>query len=160
MVCNTHGLHDTQTHIHPDNQAFTHYNKAHKTFTSIDKIFVSINLLHGLQKTNVSQCAYSVHRLVWVELINQETIRKGPGLLAMNNSVLNDNAYKKFVSKSWEGWRLKKEGFNNLLIWWDDSLLQRKTEDGKDVHTTIKTHRKTLITFIRTKTIRRHDRIN
>ena len=119
LVCNTHGLHDTQTHLHPDNQAFTHYSKAHKTFTRIDKIFVSINLLHGLQKTNVSQCAYSDHRLVWVELINQETIRKGPGLWVMNNSVLNDNAYKKLVSKFWEGWKLKKGGFNNLLIWWD-----------------------------------------
>ena len=119
LVCNIHGLHDTQTHLHPDNQAFTHYSKAHKTFTRIDKIFVSINLLHGLQKTNVSQCAYSDHRLVWVELINQETIRKGPGLWVMNNSVLNDNAYKKLVSKFWEGWKLKKEGFNNLLIWWD-----------------------------------------
>ena len=119
LVCNTHGLHDTQTHLHPNNQAFTHYSKAHKTFTRIDKIFVSINLLHGLQKTNVSQCAYSDHRLVWVELINQETIRKGPGLWVMNNSVLNDNAYKKLVSKFWEGWKLKKGGFNNLLIWWD-----------------------------------------
>ena len=80
---------------------------------------MSINLLHVLQKTNVSQCTYSDHRLVWVELINQETIRKGPGLWVMNNSVLNDNAYTKLVSKFWEGWRLKKEGFNNLLIWWD-----------------------------------------
>ena len=80
---------------------------------------MSINLLHGLQKTTVSQCAYSDHRLVWVELINQETIRKGPGLWVINNSVLNDNAYNKLVNKFWEGWRLKKKGFNNLLIWWD-----------------------------------------
>ena len=26
---------------------------------------------------------------------------------------------KKLVIKFWEGWRLKKGGFNNLLIWWN-----------------------------------------
>ena len=53
-------------------------------------------------------CAYSDHRLVWVELINQETIRKGPGLWVMNNSVLNDNVYKKLVSKFWKDGNLKR----------------------------------------------------
>ena len=60
-------------------------------------------------------CIYAPNKTVE----RSETIRKGQGLWVMNNSVLNDNAYKKLVIKFWEGWKLKKEGFNNLLIWWD-----------------------------------------
>ena len=119
LLCNQHELHDTQTYLHPNKQAFTHYSKTHKTYTRIDKIFVSISLLHGLKQTAVHHCTYSDHRLVWVELINQETIRKGPGLWVMNNSILKDNSYRKLISDFWDGWKLKKGEFNNLLIWWD-----------------------------------------
>ena len=37
----------------------------------------------------------------------------------MNNSILKDNSYKKLISDFWDGWKLKKGEFNNLLIWWD-----------------------------------------
>ena len=109
------------THLHPDKQPFTHLSKAHKTYTRIDKIFVSISLLHGLKQTEVSQCLYSDHRLVWAELINSKTISEGPGLWAMNNSILKDNVYKNNNNNSefWKSWKLKKGNFINLLLWWD-----------------------------------------
>ena len=94
---------------------------ANKTlqYTRIDKIFVSISLLHGLKQTGVSQCFYSDHRLVWTELINQDTISKGPGLWILNNSILKDRVYQKLISELWENWKPKKGNFNNLLLWWD-----------------------------------------
>ena len=90
------------THLHPDKQSFTHLSKAHKTYTRIDKIFVSISLLHVLKQTEVSQCFYSDHRRVWSELINNQTISKGPGLWVMYNSILKDNVYQKIISEFWE----------------------------------------------------------
>ena len=52
-LCNQYELMDVFTHLHPDKQSFTHLSKAHKTYTRIDKIFVSISLLHGLKHTEV-----------------------------------------------------------------------------------------------------------
>ena len=95
-LCDQYDLSDVFTHLHPDKQSFTHLSKAHKTYTRIDKIFVSISLLHGLKQTEVSQCFYSDHRLVWAELSNNDTISKGPGLWVMNNTILKDNVYKKY----------------------------------------------------------------
>ena len=80
---------------------------------------MSISLLHGLKQTEVSECFYSDHRLVWAELSNNETISKGPGLWVMNNTILKDNVYKNIISEFWESWKLQKGNFINLLLWWD-----------------------------------------
>ena len=81
LLCQFHEKHFFNTVClyapnNPDKQSFTHLSKAHKTYTRIDKIFVSISLLHGLKQTEISQCFYSDHRLVWAELINNETTYK------------------------------------------------------------------------------------
>ena len=106
---------DVFTQLHPDKQSFTHLSKAHKTYTRIDKIFASISLLHCLKQTEVSQCFYSDHRLVWAELSNNETISKGPGLWVMHNSILKDNVYQKIISEFWESWKLQKGKFITLV---------------------------------------------
>ena len=118
-LCDQYDLSDVFTQLHPDRQSFTHLSKAHKTYTRIDKIFVSISLLHGLKQTEVSQCFYSDHRLVWAELSNNATISKGPGLWVMNNSILKDNVYQTIISEFWENWKLQKGNFINLSMWWD-----------------------------------------
>ena len=60
-VCDQFELHDTFTQFHPDKQSFTHLSKAHKTYTRIDKIFMSISLLHGLKR--LSPIRYTCHLL-------------------------------------------------------------------------------------------------
>ena len=50
-VCDQFELHDTFTQFHPDKRSFTHLSKTRKTYTRIDKIFVSISVLHGLKQT-------------------------------------------------------------------------------------------------------------
>ena len=107
-LCDQYELIDVFTHLHPDKQSFTHLSTAHKTYTRIDKIFVSISLLHGLKQTEVSHCFYTDYKLIWAELINSKIIRKGPGLWVMNNSILKDNVYKKIISEFWESWKPKK----------------------------------------------------
>ena len=82
---------------------------------------MSISLLHGLKQTEVSQCFYSDHQLVWAELSNNETICKGPGLWVMNNSILKDNVYQTIISEFWENWKLQKGNLINLSMWWDES---------------------------------------
>ena len=72
-LCDQYDLSDVFTHLHPDKQSFTHLSKAHKTNTHIDKIFVSISLLHGLKQTEVSQCLYSDHILVYIQQQQQHT---------------------------------------------------------------------------------------
>ena len=67
-LCDQYELIDVFTHLHPDKQSFTHLSKAHKTYTRIDNIFMSISLLHGLKQSEVSQWFfYSDHRFVWAE---------------------------------------------------------------------------------------------
>ena len=80
---------------------------------------MSISLLNDLKQTEVSQCFYSDHRLVWAELSNNVTLCKGPGLWVMNNSILNDNVYQTIFSEFWENWKLQKGNFINLSMWWD-----------------------------------------
>ena len=118
-LCDRYDLSDVFTQLHPDRQSFTHLSKAHKTYTRIDKVFVSISLLNDLKQTEVSQCFYSDHRLVWAELSNNVTLCKGPGLWVMNNSILNDNVYQTIFSEFWENWKLQKVNFINLSMWWD-----------------------------------------
>ena len=60
-LCDQYDLIDVFTHLHPDKQSFTHLSKAHKTYTRIDKIFVSISLLHGLEREMFYLTTHSTH---------------------------------------------------------------------------------------------------
>ena len=78
-----YSLHDAYRHLYPDEISYTHHNRTHKTYSRIDRIYISGQFLTELQQAGVTQCYYSDHHLVW-GYFDTDKHDRGPGLWTLN----------------------------------------------------------------------------
>ena len=117
-IAKHYSLHDAYRHLHPNETSYTHHNKTYKTYSRIDRIFISGQFLAELQQAGVTQCYHSDHHLVW-GYFDIDKHDRGPGLWTVNNSILNDKAYTKLVNDFWGNWKAVKGNYKDILFWWD-----------------------------------------
>ena len=80
-IAKHYSLHDAYRHLHRNETSYTHHNKTYKTYSRIDRIFISGQFLAELQQAGVTQCYYSDHHLVWGYFdIDKHDRGPGPGL--------------------------------------------------------------------------------
>ena len=94
-------------HLHPDQTSYTYHNKFRKSYSRIDRLYISEQLLAELQQAGVTQCFYTDHHLVWGYL-DFDKHDRGPGLWSLNNSILKDRTYTKLIKDFWEEWKAVK----------------------------------------------------
>ena len=105
-------------HLHPDQTSYTYHNKFRKSYSRIDRLYISEQLLAELQQVGVTQCFYTDHHLVWGSF-DLDKHDRGPGLWSLNNSILKDRTYTKLITDFWEEWKAVKNKYKDILFWWD-----------------------------------------
>ena len=103
----------------PNRKQFTWSNGQQTHQSRIDRIYIPSNWITKSSNANILPFSWSDHDLVTSTFDLPQNSIRGPGTWKLNTSVLQEQAYKELISKFLKTWRLEKERFRNLLLWWD-----------------------------------------
>ena len=84
----------------------------------IDYWLTSASLNSQINKIESHYFPFSDHHGVKIELKTTE-IKPGKGNWKMNSEHLLNEDYKREITQFWNNWKLKKNDFSDISIWWD-----------------------------------------
>ena len=112
-------------------QTFTYYHPNGQT--RIDRIYVSKNIEYLVKNITHETVNFSDHFQQPILTIsnapyNNTHIKWGEGTYKLNSTVLKYPHVISNITTAWQNWKLRKDEYESILIWWDDGKTMLKNK--------------------------------
>ena len=115
-LCNIFDLEDIWRRRYPLNREYTWTGKG--KFSRIDFWLTSRSLNSQIDKVYISFAPFTDHSAI-ILVINTEEVKRGKGTWKMNSDHLLHSEFRKGFEEMWNKWKLQKEIYSDMKIWWD-----------------------------------------
>jgi len=122
---------DVWRKLHPNSREFSWFNADMSIGSRLDKFLISKDLFQPSFKCDITPCPLSDHDFVSFVFDVPESIRYGPGVWKLNNSLLDDEKYCNLIRKTISDHVEFLSAFEKLQDWWD-FLKESIREDSID----------------------------
>ena len=115
---------DVSRKLNPTQKVFTWHRTNPRCVNGVsrarlDRFYLPVGLMPSFHKCTILACSLSDHDAVYFELKSPQSRRTGSAYWHFNNSLLDDKNYQDIVLHFWSDWKLRKNDFDNILMWWD-----------------------------------------
>ena len=87
--------------------------------SQIDQIYAPKGMISDAFGYTFNPCSYSDHDLVSVKFNCKQTLTHGQDLWKFNSTPAQDDDYIRLMTEFLQDWKLQKERYPDLRIWWD-----------------------------------------
>jgi len=103
--------------LHPGARAYTWDKPDGSVSSRIDLVLLPTK---WAQKTcSIIPCPFSDHRAVSSTFSLPDAVDIGPSFWKLNTSLLTNDEYREAVESFWSSWKLRRDGFDDIRLWWD-----------------------------------------
>ena len=103
----------------PKFRAMTWFNSDLSIGSRLDKFFLSPNLVRFVESADITPCCLSDHDFVNLDLVLCAQAPQGPGLWKFNNSLLEDELFRSFITERIADLITCKTCYEDPAMWWD-----------------------------------------
>lgn len=101
--------------------------------TRIDRIYVSKNIEYQVKNITHETVTFSDHFQQPIIRISNDPYnythtKWGDGIYKLNNTVLNYPHVISEITTAWQNWKLRKDEYENILMWWEDGKTMLKNK--------------------------------
>ncbi len=115
-IMNNFDLEDVYRRRYPERKTFSW--RCGDKGSRIDYWLISASLDNQTDRVEYSPCVFSDHSIVKLDL-RVNTASHGNGTWKMNCNVIETDLFKNVFTSWWLEWKKKKEGYDDLNMWWD-----------------------------------------
>ena len=112
-------LTDVWRRRNPQLRVMTWFNSDFTIGSRLDKFFLSRDLLQFVESADITPCCLSDHDFVNLSFVLRAHAPRGPGLWKINNSLLEDESFRLFITERISDLILCKVCYADPASWWD-----------------------------------------
>ena len=124
LLCDDLFLFDPWRASHPDLHDFTWRNASNSIRSRLDRFYISNSI--SFSSVDHLPVFFSDHDGVVLTFKPDNLPDRGRGFWKCNTSVLSDPLFQTDFSSAYVGWRTLRDGFADLLDWWEDVKFRSK----------------------------------
>ena len=121
-----YNLHDIFRELNPNIRKYTFYCNRYNSSSRIDRIYGTTNFKSLVTKCDISRCPQSDHEYVCCSF-HTDNAQRGPGVWKINNSILQDQAFRDKFVNFWNHWQQQKADYGDIQTWWDLGKIKIKS---------------------------------
>uniref|UniRef100_A0A803STM2 exodeoxyribonuclease III n=1 Tax=Anolis carolinensis TaxID=28377 RepID=A0A803STM2_ANOCA len=116
-IMNKWGLKDSWRLLKGDERKYTYYSAVHKTYTRIDYLFISKNMVDKLFNSEIGIIRISDHAIVNLEIINKQDYEQ-TRRWRLNSNILNYEEIIRRIGANWqEIWDINDNNVSRNILW-------------------------------------------
>uniref|UniRef100_A0A803THX2 Reverse transcriptase domain-containing protein n=1 Tax=Anolis carolinensis TaxID=28377 RepID=A0A803THX2_ANOCA len=116
-IMNKWGLKDSWRLLKGDERKYTYYSAVHKTYTRIDYLFISKNMVDKLISSEIGIIRISDHAIVNLEIINKQDYEQ-TRRWRLNSNILNYEEIIRRIGANWqEIWDINDNNVSRNILW-------------------------------------------